>query len=316
MNPLVSVIIPSFNHVQYIENAINSVLSQDYDNFELIVVDDGSKDNSHALLSSLNSDPRMRIILNDINKGQSAVLNQALKLAQGEFVCLLPSDDWYLPNKLTLQVEKFLDSDNDVGVIYARGLLYFSESNETRPVNLPMHRGCVLEKLIKEPNFVYPVTPMFRRTCFDFFPPDETYKAEGEAIYLKIALKYKFDYIEDIVAVMRDHIYNTGKITEMMYLDNIRYWSEFFIRNDIPEYIIKLKNIPIARIHRLKGLEFIMLERNFSAGRTALYKSIVLKPFNLFDWRVLAGLVISYLPHVIANFAINQKIRRTYKVSS
>lgn len=307
MKPLVSVIIPSYNHSQYIESAINSVLTQDYDNFELIVVDDGSKDQSHKVLSNFPPNPRMTVVLNDTNQGQSAVINQALMLSRGEFVCFLPSDDWYYPKKLSLQVEKFLACDKNVGVVYGKGLRYFSESNLTLPVNLPMYRGLVLEHLIKEPNFIYPITPMFRKECFEFARPDETYKAEGEAIYLKLAIMYEFEYVDEVVGVMRDHSDNTGKKSAMMYVDNVRYWTDFFSRKDLPESIKKLKNIPISRLHRLKGLEDVMIEKKFSIGRTALIKAVILNPSYIFDYRVFIGILLSFFPHLIADRLINLK---------
>lgn len=312
MMPLVTVIIPSFNHAQYIENAISSVLSQDYKNLELIVVDDGSTDETHAILSRVSVNDQLTIILNNVNQGQSAVLNQALQIAKGEYICLLPSDDWFLPCKISLQIEKFLQCDSEVGLIYGRGLRYFVDTKKTIPVDMPMYRGWVLEKLIKEPNFIYPITPMFKRECFEFARPDETYKAEGEAIYLKLAIKYKFDYVDEVVGVMRDHSYNTGKNISMMYSDNIRYWNEFFDRKDLTESVRKLRNIPLSRIHRLKGLESIMIEKDFSVGRSALLKSIGLMPSLVFDYRVIFGIVLSFLPHWLSDPLTS--IKRTTRV--
>ncbi|MEQ1594214.1 MAG: glycosyltransferase [Casimicrobium sp.] len=295
-NPLVTVIIPSFNHATYIVAAVDSVLSQDYDNFELIVIDDGSSDQTARVMATLPADPRLRIVLNESNRGQSAVVNQALAMSKGVYVCILPSDDWYLPSKLSVQVRKFLECDNETGVVYGRGLRYFSDTGRTVPVDLPLIRGQVLRRLITHGNFVYPATPMFRRECFDFAIPDESYRAEGEAIYLKIALKYKFDFVEDIVAVMRDHEFNTGRQSAMMYVDNLRYWNEFFDRTDLPADIRGLRRIPLARLHRLKGLEAIMLEQASSKARVALLAAIKLRPSYLGDFTVILGLLLSLLP--------------------
>lgn len=306
MTPLVSVIIPSYNHASYIENAIQSVLDQSYQNFELIVIDDGSRDETAQLLRKRCFDSRVSIFLNDVNKGQSAVLNQALSVARGDFVCILPSDDWFLPDKLSLQVAKFDECNADVGVVYGRGYRYFSDSEQTLPVELPMYRGWVLERFVRESNFVYPVTPMFRRECFDFARPDESYRAEGEAIYLKLALKYQFEYVEDFVGVMRDHSYNTGKMSEMMYRDNVRYWNEFFLRDDIPDDIRPLRNLPLARLHRLKGLEAIALDGRYSDGRSALFKAILSRPIILLDPKVAAGVLLSYFPVTVVSFLLRR----------
>src|SRR6056297_934697 len=120
-NPLVSVIIPSYNHAQYIESAIESVLAQTYPNIELIIVDDGSSDNSHEVIRKYEEHPQISIILNKKNKGQSAVINQALATSSGKYIAILPSDDWFLPEKIALQVAKMEACDQEVGVVYAAG---------------------------------------------------------------------------------------------------------------------------------------------------------------------------------------------------
>ena len=190
--PLVSVLIPSFNHARYIENAIRSVLSQSYANLELIVNDDGSTDGSHDVLRPFGKERRVKVLLNTENRGQSAVLNEAISLAQGDFISLLPSDDWYLPGKTRLQVEKFRDVSSAVGVVYGSGLRYFEGTGETLPVTIQKYRGRILQQMITEPFCVYPASPMFRRECFDRMRFDESYAAEGEALYIKLAIYYLF----------------------------------------------------------------------------------------------------------------------------
>ncbi len=310
MKPLVTVVIPSFNHSKYILKAIESVLGQDYENFELVVVDDGSIDETRDLLRSQSFDSRVSLILNEKNRGQSAALNQALQISRGEYICLLPSDDWYLSSKLSSQIAKFESADADVGVVYGRGYRYFSDLDSTISVELPMHRGWVLDKLVKDGNFVYPVTPMFRRECFDFARPDESYRAEGEAIYLKLAIKYKFDYVDEYVGVMRDHSYNTGKLSEMMYRDNVRYWTDFFKRADIPEDVKRLRSVPLARVHRLKGLEAIALDGRYAAGRSALLRAISHCPKLVFDHKVTGALVLSLLPRDFSNVLVKKFIKK------
>jgi glycosyltransferase involved in cell wall biosynthesis len=309
MSPLITVIIPSYNHSAYIKKAIDSVIGQDNKCWELIVVDDGSIDNTKDVLACYKSDNRIMVVINEHNRGQGAVLNQALKLSAGKFVCFLPSDDWYLPCKLSLQLEKFQNVSDKVGIVYGRGYRFYTDSQEILPVNMPMYRGNVLDKLVAEGNFIFPVTPMFRRECFDQFPFDESYKAEGEAIYLRLAIKYEYDFVEDYLAVMRDHSYNTGKAVNMMYLDNLRYWSDFFARNDLPSHIIKLKDIPFFRLHRLKGIESIMLDSNYILGRKALLSAICLKFTAVFDYKIVFALFVSYLPRVFAD-----KIKSIYKM--
>lgn len=304
--PLVSIIIPSYNHAQYIGNAIESVLNQTYPNIELIVIDDGSRDDSHAVIRSYADDPRVTAILNTENRGQSYVFNRALEVAKGTLVSLLPSDDWYLPRKTELQVAKFLQSGPEVGVVYAGGARYFEDTGETRVAKLPVFTGKVAEKFIEWGSFVYPVTPMFRRECFERVPMDEGFKAEGEAVYIRIALHFEFEYVDEVVAVMRDHSYNIGKDPYVMYGENCDYWLKFFANPDLPDQIRQLRRGAMIRLHRMYGLRFIGEFHDFRTGRRCLLRAIAEKPLLLLDPKVMGAIVISLLPRKVASVLTNR----------
>ena len=102
--PLVSVIIPTFNRGWVVREALDSVLEQDYRNFELIVVDDGSTDDTGSILSSYGQ--RLKVITQP-NRGVSAARNRGIAAARGDLIALLDSDDYWLPKKLAVQVEFF-----------------------------------------------------------------------------------------------------------------------------------------------------------------------------------------------------------------
>lgn len=110
----VSVIIPSYNHAPYIGDAVESVFSQSYTDFELIVVEDGSTDNSLEVLSGF-SDPRLKI-LTQPNQGAHAAINRGLRAATGEYLAILNSDDRYHPLRLEKLV-KVLIADRQVGLV-------------------------------------------------------------------------------------------------------------------------------------------------------------------------------------------------------
>ena len=107
MSALVSIILPTYNRAHLVMNAINSVLAQTYENWELIIWDDGSTDDTDQVLEAV-SDPRIRRY-RDENHGKSYVLNQCLGLAQGELVAFLDDDDTWLSLKLEVQTETMLN---------------------------------------------------------------------------------------------------------------------------------------------------------------------------------------------------------------
>lgn len=106
--PLLSVVIPSYNHSRFIREAVDSVLNQTYRNIELIVIDDGSSDNSMDILLSYN-DTRIQVIAQE-NQGAHNAINNGLKLAKGEYLAILNSDDIYEKNRFEIMIDAMQQS--------------------------------------------------------------------------------------------------------------------------------------------------------------------------------------------------------------
>lgn len=104
MNDLVSVIMPSYNTAQYIAASIQSVIDQTYTNWELIIVDDCSTDETDAVVHPFLTDPRIRYLKNGANAGAALTRNRALREAKGRWIAFLDSDDLWLPEKLEKQI--------------------------------------------------------------------------------------------------------------------------------------------------------------------------------------------------------------------
>lgn len=103
MNDLVSIIMPSYNTASYIKKTIQSVLDQTYRNWELIIVDDCSTDNTDEVVASIK-DERIKYLKNEINSGAAVSRNRALREAQGRWIAFLDSDDLWMPEKLEKQI--------------------------------------------------------------------------------------------------------------------------------------------------------------------------------------------------------------------
>lgn len=105
MNSLVSIITPSYNASRFIEQTIQSVLAQTYQNWEMIIVDDGSKDHSVEIINRYaESDHRIKLIQNQTNKGAAETRNVAIRVAKGDYIAFLDSDDLWVPEKLEKQL--------------------------------------------------------------------------------------------------------------------------------------------------------------------------------------------------------------------
>lgn len=124
---LVSIIMPNYNYAKYLEQSINSVLAQTYSNFEIIIIDDASTDNSVEIIQLyVNRYKNIQLITNTINKGVIACRNLGIELAKGNYLCFIDPDDFWEKNKLALQIEA-LESQNanlcftDLQIIDANG---------------------------------------------------------------------------------------------------------------------------------------------------------------------------------------------------
>ena len=106
--PTVSVVIPTYNRADLLPRAIDSVLDQTHDDLELVVVDDGSTDNTEAVVESYD-DPRVRYVAHETNRGANVARNTGIEAADGEYVAFLDSDDEWRPRKLELQLDRVTD---------------------------------------------------------------------------------------------------------------------------------------------------------------------------------------------------------------
>lgn len=111
---LISIIIPSYNHSKYITSTINSVIDQTYENFELIIIDDGSTDGSQEIIPTIR-DPRIEYF-SQKNLGAHKTINRGLQLAKGKYITILNSDDIYHPQRLEKCV-KFLENNQNISLV-------------------------------------------------------------------------------------------------------------------------------------------------------------------------------------------------------
>ena len=117
--PRVSVIIPTYNREKYIAETINSVLDQTFSDYEIIVVDDGSADNTERLIREQFADEV--IYLSKPNGGPASARNMGMRVAKGEYIAFLDSDDLWLPEKLAIQT-RFMDAHPEIGLTYSWAL--------------------------------------------------------------------------------------------------------------------------------------------------------------------------------------------------
>jgi glycosyltransferase involved in cell wall biosynthesis len=128
--PLVSVVMGAYNHAPFVAESINSVLAQDFTDFEFLISDDGSEDRTAEIVAA-QTDSRIRFQSNIRNRGAALVLNELVGKARGRYIAVINSDDAWLPNKLSEQV-KILENNANIGAVFGR-VVFFDKDGRTIP---------------------------------------------------------------------------------------------------------------------------------------------------------------------------------------
>jgi glycosyltransferase involved in cell wall biosynthesis len=145
--PFFTVVIPTYNRSAFLKEAIQSVLDQTFQDFEVIVVDDHSTDNTQEVVESFHDD-RITYILNDRARGGAGTRNAGIFRARGQWVAFLDDDDVWLPQKLELQYKKIKDVDSTVGLIYTGYAVYDFEMKCPMYSFLPKKEGWIQKDLL------------------------------------------------------------------------------------------------------------------------------------------------------------------------
>ncbi|AHK15511.1 glycosyltransferase [Thalassolituus oleivorans] len=210
-NPLVSVIIPSYNHECYIEQAINSVINQTYKNIELIVIDDGSTDNSLTLLSELSVKLGFKFVAQE-NMGVCKTLNRGIReFSRGQLICILASDDRFHSTKIELQVKE-LSNNKSSEFCFTQAVEFDTNSGkELRVFPKKNFTGRVLNKIIfRQPYAAGSI--MFTRDLYnDIDGFDPSLKAEDWDFSIRCAAKTDFSFVSKPLFYYRSHANNTMK---------------------------------------------------------------------------------------------------------
>lgn len=208
-NPLVTIICLCYNHEAYVVESLNSVINQSYSSIEVIIVDDYSTDNSKTIITTwLEKNPEIRFIANETNLGNTKSFNKALKLAKGEYIIDLATDDILLPNCVALQIDKFKKSIyKNLGVVYGNVELisengsfdsFYFPVNEQKKVIENRITGDIYQSVLSGGNSICSVSAMIKKTVFDHLQGyDETLAYEDLDFWIRASRQYEFDFIDE-----------------------------------------------------------------------------------------------------------------------
>jgi glycosyltransferase involved in cell wall biosynthesis len=199
--PLISVVIPTYQHALFVGQAIKSVLSQTFNDYEIIIIDDGSTDNTSDVLSVFGD---QITVIKQANRGQPASRNMGIAHSSGEFIAFLDADDIWLANKLEKQLETF-EHQPDLGLVYADTILFNGENKLGNAFTLlPPKSGWIFNDLFKE-NFIPMSTVVVRRQCFaqaGLFD-EGLHSCEDYDMLLRICRTWKAGFVNEPLAFYR-----------------------------------------------------------------------------------------------------------------
>lgn len=287
--PLVSIILPTYNRSNVVGRAIESVLGQTFTNFELIVVDDGSTDDTLKILENYN-DERIRIFSHDNNKGGSAARNTGISKSDGKYIAFIDSDDEWLRTKLQLQVEK-IRSHPSLSIVYTG---HYKNSQGTREIGqIPQHDGNIFEAQLARDRVNPTSTVLVDKHCFETVGTfNESLNARQDyEMWLRIAKKFNFGYIKKPLVIMHE---GEDRIT-----DNVdrRIRATLTIVN---KYSKEIDNLPKRKKRSTLATQYFSMGRycqkheRYKLARSFLMRSATYDPTLIKIWPVLIASLLRY----------------------
>jgi glycosyltransferase involved in cell wall biosynthesis len=279
MAPTVTVVIPVFNRPAQVDRAIRSVLAQTYQDFEIVVIDDGSTDETTAVVAAFE-DPRITLIRHERNRGGSAARNTGIRAGTAPYIAFLDSDDEWLPTKLERQLEVFGRSGDQLGLVYTGADRVEADGTVQRHIpraiaNLPF--ALLTENVIGETSL-----GMVRRSAFDVTGVfDESLPAAQDMdMWLRLCERFSADFVpEALVRVVRG---KSGRISVNAASGSAG--REMFRR----KHKAKLIQHRILHLHlRKSGWWYLREARDARQARRCFLQAIAARPTALRTYGML-----------------------------
>lgn len=232
--PSVDVVIPVYNGAPYIERALRSVLAQDLPPSQIIVIDDGSTDDTAGIVQAVQSSVPIRYTYQP-NRGLSSARNAGIRLSKSSYVAFLDADDEWYPHKLSSQLALFRDSVlENLGAVYCRYDVIDEESRLRTDQFIvepgPANRGYLFDKIIGANRITGSGSGILvRRACFERVGSfDESLTAsEDWDMWLRLAEHYQFDFVPEKLVKIRVHSQNMQRDSIRMYHNSLIFYNKW-----------------------------------------------------------------------------------------
>ncbi len=306
---MVSVIIPTYNSSDFVSKAIDSVLDQSYDDYEIIVVDDGSTDNTREILEKYKG--IIKYVYQD-NGGPAKARNTGIKMAKGSYIAFLDSDDLWLPDKLKKQFDFFNENPQyhlvytDMAHAINGEIIYKSYLKERNYKHISS--GYIYENLLRE-CFIFTPTVMMKKECIDnigFFN-EKLRISEDHDLWLRIADKYQIGFLDEALTIRNRHESNLTSDRYLYISSGIKMMEGIYDKNKGNKVRRKIIDEELGNRYFLLGYYFFDLGQ-YNKARSSLLKSLR----HHYSFKIILYLATSCLPSFCVS-AIRKFKRSTEK---
>lgn len=276
--PLVSVIIPTYNRAHTISRAIDSVLNQTYKNIELIIVDDASTDNTGEVIKRIK-DERVLFFKNNINKGAPAVRNTGLTMAKGEFIAFQDSDDEWIPEKLAIQMDIFEKLPPIFGVVFSSFIFHKNNKVFYIPDNKEKIKEGNMHKSLLSWNFITLQASVIRKQCFESVGvfDERLPRLQDWEFFIRVSKCFNIKFIDRplLNVYLQKNSISTSKTSLICALQIIleKHYQDFLLSN----------KKSLSKNYWWLG-KLLYKENNYELSYQFSLKSLRMRPINVIHW--------------------------------
>lgn len=259
-NPSISVVMPVYNASQFLQQAIDSILGQTYTDFEFIIINDGSTDDTESIIQSY-ADSRIKYFSNPLNLGIVETLNKGIDLAQGKYLARMDADDIALPERLEKQ-QRLMEDNPQIAVCGSQAFIINASGIKTEQNPLPLSDKEIKTQLLFHNTFIHPTT-FFKTAVIKKYKYQADYQyAEDYYLLAQIAKEHQVANLGEQLLLYRVHELNTtstkAKEMKKAHLKVINYQISILLNKKVdssflaqlytlPTYDFRGYNVPVYR---------------------------------------------------------------------
>ncbi len=298
MTPKFSVVIPTYNRINILPKAINSVIGQTLEDWELVVVDDCSTDGTSEMVNEkFGHDPRIRLVRTPVNSKQGAARNLGIQSTSAPLIAFLDSDDTWHPEFLEKQLVKFASEDGDLGLVYCGCVI--SDGEKIIKTHAPSLRGWIEKELYLDLKGLAASNSgiVVRRSVFDKIGTfDISLRSQDDIdLFIRIARRYRIDFIEGAYSTVTI-IRSNNRISDSLTLE-IQGEVQFFAKHEL-----RLRELGLYHyVARKLARKYVLCSKNMKMAYLLFFKAIYYRPTYLYAYLYFFKIPFLYLKRSLTN---------------